>query len=431
MNNNRSFSDSIKLEVIKENLKRNNGSICCETCGTKLNSIDECHFDHIYPYAKGGKSTIDNCQILCSECNLRKNDKELQDFVLEEKAKQFLSGSSINDANDGIIPEKVNTQEEKNPRKGTKRLSKDEFDAIIRQFIEKKGDIRTVDFSRAYNGLPSVWYVREYYGDLNTLKKAFGIEDQSLNWDKDRIKEALVRYVAVHGDISEKDLKKKNGLPSYPCVMRYFPEYKSFSLIKKEILGITNVYKVWSKEEIIEAGKAFVKKNGKLTEKDLRAENGLPTSKVIYNHFGSLKNYQREIGSTVMDANAFITKEEIEAAVNDFFGDKERVVESRKTFFKSFPYKTDIIYRRYGSFENFCSVTGIKFLVVKKASYSKKEIDDAIHNWIFNGNEIPKGKELTRLGLPSTSSITKFYETWKEPFILYKKIYDEANRNIK
>ncbi len=67
MDNTRVFSDSIKLEVIKNNLKKNNGSICCEICHDRLNSIDECHFDHIYPYSKGGKSTFENCQILCSK----------------------------------------------------------------------------------------------------------------------------------------------------------------------------------------------------------------------------------------------------------------------------------------------------------------------------------------------------------------------------
>ena len=75
MANDRDFSDSIKLEVIKDNLRRYEGSICCEICHVKLISIEECHFDHIYPYAKGGKSSVSNCQILCNDCNLRKNDK--------------------------------------------------------------------------------------------------------------------------------------------------------------------------------------------------------------------------------------------------------------------------------------------------------------------------------------------------------------------
>ena len=88
--NSREFNDTIKFEVVKNNLKSNNGCICCEACGKKMSSIEECHFDHIFPYSKGGKSTEDNCQILCADCNLRKNNKLLEDFVLEEKAKAFL-----------------------------------------------------------------------------------------------------------------------------------------------------------------------------------------------------------------------------------------------------------------------------------------------------------------------------------------------------
>ena len=427
MDNTRVFSDSIKLEVIKNNLKKNNGSICCEICHARLNSIDECHFDHIYPYAKGGKSTFDNCQILCSKCNLSKNDKELKDFVLEEKAKNFLAGTQNespaieDDEEEKVVGEDVESRSSK--------LTKDEFDEIIRNFIAKKGDIHKVDFTRSYNRLPSVWYVREYYGDLNTLKKSFGIEDLSLNWTREKIKAALLDYIAINGDVGQKDLKKKNGLPSYPCIMRYYPEYSSFSTIKQEVLGIKNVYKVWNKEDILMAGKFFVEKNGRLTEKDLKAENGLPTPKVIYDHYGTLSKYQKAIGAPVFDTNSYISREAIEVAVDNYFDGKERNVESRKILFESFPYSAETIYKRYGSFEEFCAVTGIKFLVEKKASYSKKDIDDAIHGWVFGGNDIPKAKDLTKNNLPSMSSIMKYYENWKEPFILYKKIYDEANRN--
>lgn len=429
MANDRFFSDSIKLEIIKSNLKRHNGSICCELCNTRLNSIDDCHFDHIYPYAKGGKSSLENCQILCSDCNLRKNDKELKDYILEEKAKQFLSGNSIDNVSSFDTISSANLDNSIVEKDKSKRLSKEEFDAAIMHFIDKKGDIHKVDFTRTYNNLPSLWYVREYYGDLTNLKQAFGIVDLSSNWNRDNIKKALQEYVSVHGDVSEKELKKKNGLPSYPCIMKYFSEYNSFSDFKQKELGIENVYKLWTKEETIECGKEFVEKNGSLTEKDLKAKNGLPTPKVIYRFFGTINDYQRAIDAPVKNVNQYISREDIEKAVNDYFGDNERVVESRKVFFETFPYKPDIVYKRYGSFDEFCSITGIKFTNIKVASYSKKDIDDAIHNWIFSGNDIPKAKELTKHGLPSMSSIMKFYESWKEPFIIYKRIYDEANRN--
>lgn len=429
MGNNRDFSDSIKLEIIKSNLKKNNGTICCELCHDRLNTIEDCHFDHVYPFAKGGKSTLDNCQILCSDCNLRKNDKELQDFILEEKAKQFLAGTRIDSVSVDSNSDGELTTTEPITHTKEKKLSKQEFDDIISRFIERKGDIHKVDFTRVYNKLPSFNYVKEYYGNLNTMKIAFGIEDLSLNWTRENIKQTLLNYIKLHGDVNQKDLKKKNGLPSYPCIMKYYSEFKSFSQFKQDVLGMTNVYKRWTKEEAIEYGIAFMKEHGSLTEKDLKAKNRLPTSKVIYNFFGSMKNYQRAIGAPVMDSTEYISREDIEDAVDRYFENRDRVVESRKVFFESFPYNVGTIYKRYGSFDNFCESTGVTFLNAKKASYTKKEIDDAIHNWIFSGNEIPKAKDLTQFGLPSMSSIMKYYESWKEPFIIYKKIYDEANRN--
>ena len=80
----RNFSEAVQFGVVKANLEKNNGIIQCELCGKQIYSIGECHFDHITPYAKGGASTLDNCQILCVECNLKKSDKELKDVVMED-----------------------------------------------------------------------------------------------------------------------------------------------------------------------------------------------------------------------------------------------------------------------------------------------------------------------------------------------------------
>ncbi len=421
MGSKRDFSDSIKLEVIKENLRKNNGSICCEACKTQMSSIEECHFDHIYPYAKGGKSSFENCQILCSECNLRKNDKELQDFMLEERAKMFLSGGQLDRGKDNEKTDSQAARENSDHDVQPKRISKAEFDAAIWKFIDRKGDIHKVDFTRAYNMLPSIWYVREYYGDLNSMKKAFGIEDLSANWTRERIKQVLLDYVAAHGAVCEKDLKKKNGLPSYPCIMKYYPEYKTFSLFKQEVLGMEHVYKVWTKEEMIASGKVFVEKHGSLTEKDLKAKNSLPTSKVIYTHFGTLANYQKQIGAPVQGKNEYITKEAITKAVDEFFGERKRIVASRKEFFATFPYSLSVVYARFGSFTGFCEEHGIEVMKTKRAAWTKKEIDDAVHNWIFSGNDVPKSHELTKLGLPSMAAIMKFYESWKEPFVIYQR----------
>ena len=61
----------------------------------------------------------------------------------------------------------------------------------------------------------------------------------------------------------------------------------------------------------------------------------------------------------------------------------------------------------------------------KKAKYTKQEVDDAVSKWVKAGKEIPLAKDLSRCGLPSMSVILKYYEDWREPFVLYRKLYDK------
>lgn len=64
----RAFSDSIKRAVYE----RQQG--VCAKCG-KSCDITEMDGDHITPWSKGGKTIIDNCQMLCKTCNRRKSNK--------------------------------------------------------------------------------------------------------------------------------------------------------------------------------------------------------------------------------------------------------------------------------------------------------------------------------------------------------------------
>ena len=157
----RNFSEAIQFGVVKANLEKHNGKIQCELCGKQIFSIGDCHFDHIIPYAKGGTSTLENCQILCIECNLKKSDKELKEIALEEKARQFLSGKSFKeDANkEDLAAEKVAKDDNLSNHNDDGKMTKEKFDRIVGKFIEEKGDIRQIDFSREYNHLPGIGYM--------------------------------------------------------------------------------------------------------------------------------------------------------------------------------------------------------------------------------------------------------------------------------
>lgn len=66
-------TDRLKVQVLMRDGNR------CRICGTKCDGgIHKLHFDHIKPWAKGGETTLDNLQVLCSVCNaaLGDSDKE-------------------------------------------------------------------------------------------------------------------------------------------------------------------------------------------------------------------------------------------------------------------------------------------------------------------------------------------------------------------
>ncbi len=59
----------IPKDVVDAVWKRDGGK--CVYCGSTKNL----HLDHIIPFSKGGDTCIENLQLLCRECNLRKSNK--------------------------------------------------------------------------------------------------------------------------------------------------------------------------------------------------------------------------------------------------------------------------------------------------------------------------------------------------------------------
>ena len=64
----RAFTESQKRSAYE----KQNG--ICKNCG-KYFDIKEMEADHITPWHAGGKTSVDNCQMLCKDCNRRKSGK--------------------------------------------------------------------------------------------------------------------------------------------------------------------------------------------------------------------------------------------------------------------------------------------------------------------------------------------------------------------
>ena len=63
----RTFTESQKRTAYEKQQ-----GICCKCC--KRFEFPQMQADHITPWSKGGKTTPDNCQMLCAGCNRKKSD---------------------------------------------------------------------------------------------------------------------------------------------------------------------------------------------------------------------------------------------------------------------------------------------------------------------------------------------------------------------
>lgn len=63
------ITNSLRYDVLKRDGFR------CRLCGRSVAEGVVLHVDHIIPVSKGGKSTLDNLQTLCADCNLGKSNK--------------------------------------------------------------------------------------------------------------------------------------------------------------------------------------------------------------------------------------------------------------------------------------------------------------------------------------------------------------------
>jgi hypothetical protein len=64
----RAFTDSQKRTAFEQQKG------ICRKCGKQCIVVQEMEADHITPWSKGGKTNLENCQMLCVDCNRRKSD---------------------------------------------------------------------------------------------------------------------------------------------------------------------------------------------------------------------------------------------------------------------------------------------------------------------------------------------------------------------
>ena len=72
------ISNSVRIAVMeRDNYK-------CQMCGATVDDGIKLHIDHIIPVSKGGSDSPNNLQVLCSDCNHGKYDK---DYLKHDKRK--------------------------------------------------------------------------------------------------------------------------------------------------------------------------------------------------------------------------------------------------------------------------------------------------------------------------------------------------------
>ena len=71
----RKLAVSVRRRIEKSVMPETRCPYCCQELGIDWRA------DHIYPVAHGGLSTLDNMIAVCLDCNSKKSDKMLREFV--------------------------------------------------------------------------------------------------------------------------------------------------------------------------------------------------------------------------------------------------------------------------------------------------------------------------------------------------------------
>lgn len=74
----RAFSPSVRDKLFARESERGGASgVRCAYCGMPIVHVTDAEVDHVVPYASGGRTTLDNAQLLHTLCNREKGKKSM------------------------------------------------------------------------------------------------------------------------------------------------------------------------------------------------------------------------------------------------------------------------------------------------------------------------------------------------------------------
>lgn len=103
----REFSDKVKLAAFQ----RSNGICEMPSCGAKL-FTGKFTYDHRVPDQLGGDPTLENCQVICRECDRAKTRKDAGDIAKARRRQKHHLGirkrSTFSCSKDSRFKKKIN-----------------------------------------------------------------------------------------------------------------------------------------------------------------------------------------------------------------------------------------------------------------------------------------------------------------------------------
>lgn len=197
---------------VREKLIEENGNICC-ICGRQFDESNIPTIDHIIPISRGGTDEIDNLQLTCQACNIRKSNKifnseifenYIQKIIQTSKRYAIIKNKEQDCGVDFIIKDKEKEEYKICHVKATTAFTTDRIHRMIGNFKECE-----INYRKRYKQVTSVLiFPGKMAGKNIEALKANGIEI----WDRDYLVSEF-----------ENEILKLNN-PYFNSILRFFYE---------------------------------------------------------------------------------------------------------------------------------------------------------------------------------------------------------------